>query len=105
MKEELAQQLKDAGFPGIKIGEYFSHRVGSHSDDYGGDSDYPCHCNDNHFPTLSELIEECRDGFCELTRYDVGWRAYKNTSNFVTGEGATPEEAVAHLWLELNKKV
>jgi len=24
----------------------FKHRVGSHSDDWGGDSDLPCHCNE-----------------------------------------------------------
>lgn len=24
-----------------------NHRVGAHSDDYGGDSDYPCYCEAN----------------------------------------------------------
>ena len=28
-----------------KCDGYFPHRVGSHSDDFGGESDYPCYCN------------------------------------------------------------
>lgn len=28
-----------------KCSGYFEHRVGSHSDDWGGDSDLPCDCN------------------------------------------------------------
>lgn len=61
-------------------------------------------------PTLSELIEACGDGFINLTRDYSGW-----CTNFVAGindesydgyetYGSTPEEAVANLWLELNKK-
>ncbi len=28
-----------------KCDGYFAHRIGSHSDDRGGDSDNPCYCN------------------------------------------------------------
>lgn len=34
---------------------YFEHRVGSHSDDWGGDSDLPCYCNK----------DECHDPKCK----------------------------------------
>jgi hypothetical protein len=29
----------------IKINQ-MTHRIGSHSDDYGGESDYPCDCDE-----------------------------------------------------------
>lgn len=68
MTYELAKELKDAGFPHIRIDEYFEHRVGSHSDDYGGSSDYPCYCNKDKFPTLEELIEACVEWICLSAR-------------------------------------
>ena len=64
------------------------------------------------FPTLSELIEACGDEI-RLQSYwsenDLMWQA-DNSYNFYVKEnqvaevGSTPEEAVANLWLELNKK-
>lgn len=59
-------------------------------------------------PTLSELIHACRDEFNGLDKdkslsagvvYWVGkaWSLDENTT------GSTPEEAVARLWLALNK--
>lgn len=38
-----------------KCSGYFPHRVGSHSDDYGGESDVSCFCNEN---------EPCRKTDC-----------------------------------------
>lgn len=76
-------------------------------------------------PTLSELIEACGDGFLGLTKLNKdedpdipegGWIAdtrseecncdYKPEphSNWKSEFGKTPEEAVARLYLALNKK-
>ncbi len=94
---ELAKQLKDAGFPQKEI-------TPSHvreAMDYEQDEVVT-------FPTLSELVEACGDRFHELHHCNKGndpkkWWAYSyNLAE--TGEGFTPEEAVAKLWLELNKK-
>ena len=85
MNYELAKQLKEAGFPQHKPNcvdkdqwEYYS-------------------------PSLSELIEACGEEY-RMMKYSVehlGWFAggYKEE-----GFGQTPTEAVANLWLELNKK-
>lgn len=54
---------------------------------------------------LGELIEACQkldEGF-RLGRTAIQWRADNNDSEIWFG--ATPEEAVARLWLALNKKV
>jgi len=99
---KLAKQLKDAGF---KWGK-------------------PCDCKkcikyginkkkinvwiqygDKYRPTLSELIEGCGDRFLALSRYEktngsIEWGAcITNTEEMAK----TPEEAVAKLWLKLNK--
>ena len=59
-------------------------------------------------PSLSELIEACGEGFEELVRFKdknaIGakWGAFTNPK--IVSRGNTPEEAVARLWLGLNKK-
>lgn len=94
---ELAKELWDAGFPPR------SHP----SDDYGDVLQYP---------TLTELIEACGEQFASLekglTTKEQLWLA---TGGKYHGEddgpyryefelfGSTPEEAVARLWLALNK--
>lgn len=96
MTYELAKELKDAGFP--------QHPYNA-----------MCFCgaktvDDPHHPTLSELIEACGEGFSRLLNHKkYGWVAYPTIE--WTGEHAThvsyektPEEAVARLWLALNKK-
>jgi len=82
MDYKLILKLKDAGFPiednrGL-IGE----------------------------PTLSELIKECDklDGFGQLGRAAGGWNVWQLGIREPKVFGETPEEAVAKLWLELNKK-
>lgn len=61
-------------------------------------------------PTLEELIEECGDRFSSLeaTRKDediIGWCAYDYAGDaFEEKKGDTPEEAMAILWLSINKK-
>lgn len=117
MNYELAKKLKDAGFPQKPKSEFPLFI-----------------CEDNkeplQVPTLSELIEACGEGFKALIDegesfeinpdYSKGkmihkrWMAgipygFDDGSAFITddkkyGDGNSPEEAVANLWLELNKK-
>jgi len=87
MNYELAKQLKDAGFP--KLDLVFVKDL-------------------KHFiPSLSELIDACGDKFHWLNKmksqYDEDvWNAMALSKEF--GRGKTPEEAVAKLWIKLNKK-
>lgn len=66
-------------------------------------------------PTLSELIRACGEDFWEVGRRPTGeldplhplkWTAHgfrrKNTRLIIT-EAKTPEEAVAGLWLQINR--
>jgi hypothetical protein len=88
---DLAKQLKEAGFPfGWKLGITIDTFPEQHSFE--------------KYPTLSELIEACICG--EFTLKDEGgfWTCYAYHSGDFRTEGSTPEEAVAKLWLELNKK-
>lgn len=92
---EIARKLKNAGFP---------YEWDIESDDSGftehGGVVYKA-------PTLSELIEACGEKFSRLvqTFEPKGWEA-KTTDVFdrFTTIGSIPEEAVASLWLALNKK-
>lgn len=92
MNHELALKLKEAGFP----------QVQPHS----SENDY----TDCTKPTLSELIEACGNSFGQFVKCSDGWVAENNwrgSNKTVTIRqiaGLNPEEAVANLWLELNKK-
>ena len=119
MDYELAKKLKDAGFPqrdpnGIKP---FPNYTG-----YGCGFVYPLEDGQEqcYAPTLSELIEACGDNFFSLT-----YAVYENDGTETSPQkswianisvtkighavfndnfhqiGATPEEAVARLWLSL----
>lgn len=114
MKYELAQQLKDAGFPqkgwglwwnwvvssSVNPGEQFATR-----DDHwmlspghweSADATY-CYA-----PTLEELIEACGDRLGRVAQWENGWSAvtpFGPDMHDVMGE--TAEEAVARLWLAL----
>jgi hypothetical protein len=117
MNYELAKELKEAGFPQKKCEKAYYVNAGSNT---GGIVDLSNYKEaDNEFwlyklvacPTLSELIEGCVEGkhyfdldnsFSENgNEIRVIWAA--NTPTEI-GEGSTPEEAVARLWLALNKK-
>lgn len=107
MNYEIVLNLKEAGFP-LKEHPY-PHRKNEHLE-YGllafpfGDKIYL-------FPTLSELIEACGSEFDHLKRVygDWKWEAYYNgeevrvDNHYFFGKGQSPEEAVANLWLELNR--
>jgi hypothetical protein len=102
MNYDLCKKLKDAGFPqttpngNYKNGHYIV------------DGKEPC-----YDPTLSELIKECKEGFRTLilhTQYTrklkQPWEAVPNKKlrlECKSKKGESPEEAVAYLWLELNK--
>lgn len=102
MKYELAKQLKDAGFPIVEHLNKSPENI-----DRGF---YGLPYDKVYAPTLSELIEACGDDFVKLTRMTTGkekWLAKgdKESKRHVRKSfGSTPEEAVAKLWLELNKK-
>ncbi len=110
MNYELAKKLKGVGFPQGGDGRFsnengmpipmFQPEVG----EFG---------NFVYIPTLSELIETCGDKQIVIWRFKRKWYAgiYKYGSDIYIddypsydAEGETPEEAVANLWLELNKK-
>lgn len=101
MNYKLAKQLKDAGFK--------QEGMGVMNDEFDNAIDQEA-ANWEHlyYPTLSELIEACGDRFGELSRtgervnkwicYDYGCLCD------LKSKGKTPEEAVANLWIKLNKK-
>jgi hypothetical protein len=94
---ELAKQLKDAGFPY----KYFMW----------GEYELQPPNQDLRFPTLEELIEACGDDFRSLdftllpskAWHAVGTNA-SPTHTLTYFHASTPTEAVARLWLALNKK-
>lgn len=55
MKNKIKLSSEGKGICCLKCSGYFEHRIGSHSDDRGGDSDYPCYCNQN----------DCKNPDCE----------------------------------------
>lgn len=112
MDYSLAKQLENAGFA-VEGGP----RRGVWTTRAGGWLDYETE-GSVYVPTLSELIEACGDGFRSLAN-PVGdeWFAesqypsvkkcgecdqLKNHHDLFHAN--TPEEAVAKLWLALNKK-
>ena len=100
MNYELAKKLKEAGFPQRK--ETFAKiggiNFGSQVDDGTKEG--------LTIPTLEELIEACGDGITILENWGDGWSAYEEEQNLIGIEtkGKTLSEAIANLWLKLNKK-
>jgi hypothetical protein len=94
MDYTLAKELKDAGFP--------QHRDCTANDCFNTQGQDAC------APTLSELIEACGDISMSLGKYTEG--AYPEGRKSYAwygpahGSGMTLDEAVARLWLALNKK-
>jgi len=102
---ELALKLKEAGFPQDNPKKIWTTET-------GGWCNFP---NGGVFiPTLEELIEACGERFNSLERRPDGWRAVNHDNPddfhfdalipFLTTVGSTPIEAVANLYLALNKK-
>jgi hypothetical protein len=93
MDYELARELKEAGYP-LSL------------DDWGLEGYY-------HPPNLSELIEACGGVLlwgCKPHGYYASKQfcpvEHPNMESVIEAdaEGATPEEAVARLWVALNEK-
>ena len=103
----LAKKLKDAGFPQETIWGYREHASLNKKEEPVLDLRKSTNLKELACaPTLSELIEECGKGYfiLESSQY-MGWQAFKGLNREI-GYGNsfnTPEEAVAELWLELNK--
>lgn len=114
LEQKLCEELRKNGYPQNSHTLYGSGRyyLTLPINKSNGDKTYE--------PNLSELIEACGyetknepwgDGkfeFC-LQRYEDEWGAgYKDPNYHESWDelitGSTPEEAVAKLWLELNKK-
>ena len=95
MNYELAKELKDAGFPQSEPNGF----PGILNPD--GDTTV-------YYPTLEELIEACGDSSISLAKWGKKWQAGYHDKwgecNGPEGSGETPEEAVANLWLAINKK-
>ncbi len=111
MNYELAKELKDAGFKqGSATGDH--HDGGGWIDEENRYYHHETGDPECYAPTLSELIEACGEGFDCLSGpiHDLMsgslptiWIAEGDNDTY-SGECATPEEAVARLWLALNKK-
>lgn len=104
MNYELAKELKDAGFIQPPVRNPFAGLAGWWNQDV-------------YTPSLSELMEACGEGFNALWSHPEnnprtweagimvdGWEGASFHRTYPTGVGSTPEEAVARLWLSLNKK-
>jgi hypothetical protein len=118
MNYELAKQLKDSGFPQeglLKYGQGWNFVVSPDSpkDAHGiPAAEYErlqdkCYC-----PTLSELIAACGEPFDQLIQGKPRGNVFCATGSIFEKDGtsntyrtsfhATPEEAVAKLWLALH---
>jgi hypothetical protein len=98
----LAKELKDAGFPQTGSGGVVDE-FGKHWESF-----HKFNCDVASVPTLEELIEACGTRFRSLEQLIIRGRAkgwVVNTWGNPFGQGDTPTEAVARLWLVLNKKV
>lgn len=90
--KKLAKELKDAGF-GNYMEDVIDGRTGKNFTDIW-------------MPDLSDLIKACGEDFNMLTvrspSLNKFYQAYSQDNKI--GEGETPEEAVANLWLRINLK-
>jgi hypothetical protein len=106
MLKELAKELHGAGFPNIsdiqhRQGREFLTREGRVAVYSLGEAASP---EDWFLPTLSELIVACGESFSSLILESGKWRCTASAYDGYDHLYSTPSEAVAHLWLALNKK-
>lgn len=108
MEYKLAKDLKEKGFPQKK---QVIICVGEEHCWYNENGQNPVTrlVGENwvYIPTLEELIEACGSSFYLLRRLNQGTRARiqweATTEDYTQGEGETKKEAVARLWLALQK--
>ena len=91
MNKRICKKLKKAGFP-FDWEWCLDERVNN------WEEHFDC------YPSLDELIEACGKEFEALGKSIISdkWIAYNRRDGHSVGK--TPSEAVANLWLELNKK-
>jgi len=102
---EICKQLKEAGFPQnkYKFHPFTCDKCGKlHTSDWEV-SDCDCWLgNRSYNPTLSELIEACGDNIWYLLgKINEMYVIIKDGQSF---QGISREEAVAKLYLAINKK-
>lgn len=100
MKYELAKELKEVGFPQNDPKTHFPEVC-----QYEEKKPSDCYIST---PTLEELIEACGEGVFTLysTPANKKWEAtITRWEQTIRGEGSSAIEAVARLWLALNKVV
>jgi len=103
MNYTLAKQLKDAGFPQKENGDNFDSMV---AEGYPATLAIEFATKNVTYLTLSELIEACGDGLDNIRNLGNNWLCNYNDEMIdadISSEGKTPEEAVAKLYIELNK--
>ena len=110
MKYKLLKQLREVGFPQAEVeGQYISCKE-CLTKGINGNKGCGKECV-VYIPTLSELIDTCGNEFGNLSTLAEGtteedfitsWCA-ENLGGGVERIGKTPEEAVAKLFIELNK--
>jgi hypothetical protein len=107
MLQELAKELKSAGFPNIQDVQHRQGREFLTPDGlvsvYSLGEAAPT--DDWFLPTLSELIASCGEKFSSLILDFGKWRCTAAGYERYDDLYSTPSEAVARLWLALNKKV
>lgn len=108
MDYSLAKQLKDAGFPQkLKHGCHFYYDNMRNDFIIKNTRENALYEETTVRPTLSELIEACGDETVQLTSYttriSLGEKRCVAKCKEILGIGDTPEEAVAKLWIVLNK--
>ena len=106
MLQELAKELKSAGFPNIQDVQHRQGREFLTPDGlvsvYSLGEAAPT--DDWFLPTLSELIASCGEKFSSLILDCGKWRCTASGYEGYDDLYSTPSEAVARLWLALNKK-
>jgi hypothetical protein len=108
---EKALELKNAGF------EQKKNRIGFLNTFIDNEGNLITEGESVYYPSLEELIEACVGRFvlhspnsCDVNEYywqnGDKWLAFHqgDKDKETRGEGSTSSEAVANLWLELNKK-
>ena len=114
MNYELCKKLKDAGFKQSGWNGNTITEDGTESSDY--EDLVTTEEGECYLPTLSELIEAFENRFICISKNPFedkqenqewiaeGFGEGIERSVKIQWSGKTPEEAVANLWLELNKK-
>ena len=117
MNYELAKQLREAGFPQEIVNAKSRYYYKNEKNSIGNDvivfiQDDKIDSSWVKAPTLAELVESCGSefgslsasgGFEKFTPLNTDWVCWRRNKQESYG-GENPEEAVAKLWLELNKE-